>query len=370
MDAFAVPPPGRVPGFIPPSPARLRPLATALTVLFCVIGLVVLAVALMLFFRGWLVAKTIDGPMMSATTANAVDTTVTVLVTLQLVLTVAVATVFIVWQVRHARNAQVLGFRGELGPGWAVGGWFLPGANFVIPAVQIFGSSRHSDPAAAARPDRRGRGLAIVAVWAAAFGIGALMSTFPVFPDSSEPEQLARQIAAADQLGGIGGLILTVAAVLAMIMVRVLSTRQERALAAAGVSVGPSAPSWAASGQPPWPSSGQPTWATPPVGAPAAGPPAASAGSTPAPTGYPSQPAGLPPTRHVDAAVTQPVMPPPPPPPTTRTTASGVAGSPPPDAAPAHEGPGHDGLGHDEASNDDDAPEPPSAPPAPAPPPL
>ena len=45
----------------------------------------------------------------------------------------AIGVVFIIWQFRHAKNAQVLGARGGLGPGWAIGGWFIPLANYVLP---------------------------------------------------------------------------------------------------------------------------------------------------------------------------------------------------------------------------------------------
>ncbi len=67
--------------------------------------------------------------------------------------------VFIIWQFRHAKNAQVLGAYGGLGPGWAIGGWFVPFANYVLPAMQMHQSSRASDieGRAAGRSGPRGR---------------------------------------------------------------------------------------------------------------------------------------------------------------------------------------------------------------------
>jgi hypothetical protein len=42
------------------------------------------------------------------------------------------AAVFITWQHRHAVNADALaGSRVVLGPGWAIGGWFVPCANWL-----------------------------------------------------------------------------------------------------------------------------------------------------------------------------------------------------------------------------------------------
>jgi hypothetical protein len=67
---------------------------------------------------------------------------------------VVLAALFITWQYRHAKNARLLGQQGGLGPGWAVGGWFIPLANFVLPAVQLFGASAMSATGpTAAEPD-------------------------------------------------------------------------------------------------------------------------------------------------------------------------------------------------------------------------
>ncbi len=82
---------------------------------------------------------------------------------------------FIVWQFRHAKNARALGERGGLGPGWAIGGWFVPLANFVLPGVQIHQSSRMSDSAAAGEPDAKGKGAADRHRLGGAARLGALL---------------------------------------------------------------------------------------------------------------------------------------------------------------------------------------------------
>ena len=85
----------------------------------------------------------------------------------------AIAITFIIWQFRHAKNAQVLGSYGGLGPGWAIGGWFIPVANYVLPAVQLHQSSRSSD-VAARRQGRRGQGSGLVILWAILWGLSSL----------------------------------------------------------------------------------------------------------------------------------------------------------------------------------------------------
>ena len=72
------------------------------------------------------------------------------------------------------RTPRSLGVRGASGPGWAIGGWFIPLANFVLPGVQLFQSSKASDVDAPLRgPVAEGRRRSIIA-WAIAFGLGAI----------------------------------------------------------------------------------------------------------------------------------------------------------------------------------------------------
>ena len=53
-------------------------------------------------------------------------------------LMIAVFVLTIVWQWRLAKNHQLLGRPDTaFGPGWAIGAWFIPLANFVIPILQL-----------------------------------------------------------------------------------------------------------------------------------------------------------------------------------------------------------------------------------------
>ena len=53
-------------------------------------------------------------------------------------LMIAIFVLTIVWQWRLAKNHQLLGRPGTaFGPGWAIGAWFIPLANLVIPILQL-----------------------------------------------------------------------------------------------------------------------------------------------------------------------------------------------------------------------------------------
>lgn len=78
--------------------------------------------------------------------ATAADNAVLTLAVLVIILTLATAAVFIAWQYNHALNAVALRGPLDLGPGWAIGGWFIPLANLVLPFLQIRQAARASDP--------------------------------------------------------------------------------------------------------------------------------------------------------------------------------------------------------------------------------
>ncbi|MCW6009469.1 DUF4328 domain-containing protein [Micromonospora sp. CPCC 205371] len=60
------------------------------------------------------------------------------------------ATLVVVWLYRARRNLDKLGTaEGAMGPGWAIGGWFIPFANFVIPFRVTSAVARGSLPGSA-----------------------------------------------------------------------------------------------------------------------------------------------------------------------------------------------------------------------------
>ena len=145
----------------------------------------------------------------------------------------ALAALFIVWQWRHAKNGEALGAHGRLGPSWAIGGWFVPVANLVLPAVQL---SQSSSPGSRTRR--------WIVPWAITFGVAAVIWTSSVlsFPEAdadghpilttSQDVDTAR---ASDLAAAAGYALYAIAAVLAVAMVRALSVRQAAASAASGL---------------------------------------------------------------------------------------------------------------------------------------
>jgi hypothetical protein len=159
------------------------------------------------------------------------------------------AAVFITWQHRHAVNADSLaGGAAALGPGWAIGGWFVPCANWLLPGMQLFGASRASDPGLPVQPTAgRGRGSPLVVVWAVMFALGNALAVagWATFPDEDDVSVLAdledfvSDATLADRMVAAGFVITAAAAVLAAVMVQSLSRRQTaRAAALAAIPVG------------------------------------------------------------------------------------------------------------------------------------
>ena len=53
-------------------------------------------------------------------------------------LTIAILVLTIVWEWRLAHNHELLGRPGTtFGPGWAIGAWFIPIANLILPFLQF-----------------------------------------------------------------------------------------------------------------------------------------------------------------------------------------------------------------------------------------
>jgi Domain of unknown function (DUF4328) len=65
---------------------------------------------------------------------------------LTLVSQVALIVLTMIWLFRIAKNHQALGRRLTWGPGWAIGGWFLPPILYVIPFLMLRESWKAADP--------------------------------------------------------------------------------------------------------------------------------------------------------------------------------------------------------------------------------
>ena len=141
---------------------------------------------------------------------------------------IGTAAAFIVWLYLARKNIAVWGIQGlHWGPGWAVGGWFIPFANFVIPKLVVdtvwSGSDLGPNDTYATR---RSTGF----IWS--WWLIYLCSGFAAIA------YVRHQFRPADDLAFIGGYNATntipsiVAAALAIILVRRITDLQERRQAA------------------------------------------------------------------------------------------------------------------------------------------
>jgi hypothetical protein len=82
------------------------------------------------------------------------------------VATMATAVVTMIWMFRIARNHRTLHRGGTWGPGWAIGGWFLPPLLFVIPTLMFRELWKASDPEIAIGGDwRKNRTNPLIPLW-------------------------------------------------------------------------------------------------------------------------------------------------------------------------------------------------------------
>jgi Domain of unknown function (DUF4328) len=207
-----LPVPPTLPARAKTAPAALRRLgglATALTVLLPMAAVANAYAAFAFFDR----ASLLGGPLPTFSEITDADDTVASAMAAVLLLQLVVGVVWIVWQYRHARNATRLGHQHQLGPAWAIGGWFIPVANLVLPYRQLMDSARAS----------AGGAHRVLYAWWASIVASVLLIANGFRLHSSD-------VRTADQMRGAGSAGLAFAAVLAVVVVRVTTNRQRRAI--------------------------------------------------------------------------------------------------------------------------------------------
>lgn len=91
--------------------------------------------------------------------------------------TLATAVVTMIWLYRIAANHRDLGRRVTFGPGWAIGGWFLPPGLWVIPALFTREHWKAAEPTSPPGDEswRRSPEPVLVWVWFVLFGVAPLI---------------------------------------------------------------------------------------------------------------------------------------------------------------------------------------------------
>jgi hypothetical protein len=143
-----------------------------------------------------------------------------------LLMFVPTAIAWLLWQYRAHANLRALGVANlSFSPGWAVGWWFIPFANIVMPYLTVRELWKASNPEAGAIEWKARGGAAIIGFWwagrlgmQALFQIGSVLTSDSAFP-TSNPSSTAFLLA--------GDLVVVAWAILAILLVRGVDSRQE-----------------------------------------------------------------------------------------------------------------------------------------------
>jgi hypothetical protein len=150
---------------------------------------------------------------------------------LAVMLMIAVFVLIVIWLWRAAKNLEVLGRANpSLGPGWAIGGWFIPLANFVLPALVINDTWRGADPRVAiGRADwKRAPGSGLFVVWWIAFVAAGLLGIVSGgFSNESGEYETIADFRNGTSFAIAQAALYSVAAVLGALFVRALTRRQD-----------------------------------------------------------------------------------------------------------------------------------------------
>ena len=230
-------PPGGPPAAYGP-PARwrsLRGITTALTWLF-VAHIVLTALLIIGVFNHLRVLsdKEAGGLVFDTKAVNDANAFPAAMIILSGFVALAIFVLLIIWLYRAAKNNEALGRQNpRLGPGWAIGGWFIPVANLVIPFIIMDDVWRGADPSIARGDPAWRRTSTLGAIWA--WLVTAVIFTIPSFIASSsgdvradEPDKVRRD----DILRIIGAFGAILAAVFAIVVTRRIAARQEECLRA------------------------------------------------------------------------------------------------------------------------------------------
>src|SRR4051795_1917022 len=137
----------------------------------------------------------------------------------------ATAVLWIIWQFRHAKNAVALRGRTGLAPGWAIGGWFIPVGNFVVPELQLMQAAKASDPALpAGQPAASGKAPGVLYGWWALFVASAVLnvSGSGIRPGRDDPGFDIDKYTQADRVQGFAMLVFIAAAIAGIFLVKTL----------------------------------------------------------------------------------------------------------------------------------------------------
>lgn len=138
---------------------------------------------------------------------------------------IAALVLLVVWTWRSAHNARALGRTGaRLAPGWAIGAWFIPLANFVLVYLLVSDLWRSSDPDTEPGDGwRRLPGSPLVRLWIVAYvgGVALLFAAVALAVTGTTGVSTTRSLLV------LGGVVGAAGTALAIPVVREITGRQE-----------------------------------------------------------------------------------------------------------------------------------------------
>lgn len=153
--------------------------------------------------------------------------------TVQGVATVATAVVTMVWMYRLAKNHRTLHRGTTWGPGWAVGGWFLPPLLYVIPTLVLRELWKASDPDVPIGGDWRSRSTSpLVWTWFAVYSLVPavlfVVQSANGFGLGASERDMAQRVVDDQALTIVGSVLTVAAAVVFGLLVRQITGRHRR----------------------------------------------------------------------------------------------------------------------------------------------
>jgi hypothetical protein len=145
-------------------------------------------------------------------------------------ISLAIFVVLVVFLFRASKNTELWNTSTRTWtPGWAIAGWFIPLANFVIPFLVVRDIWRRTPEPAGARGDARPVGNWILLVWWVLFVVGAIGIRLDIGPDTLSEHRTE------DWIHLLAAIAVAASAVPLIVIVRTLARRQrDTAFPAAG----------------------------------------------------------------------------------------------------------------------------------------
>lgn len=237
----AMGPAGWGPGYAAPMPPKpLGGLAIATNILLAIAAAAAAYSTYAFFHRASVFGDIQDGDFSALMNAGDADDPVKTALALTVLSGLPIAVLYIIWSYRARTNIESWqGPRPRLSKGWAIGAWFIPLANLVLPGMVANDIVNGTDPRSAHPGGRAGGKGLLWAWWGTWVGSMVLFSIGLSLRDSEDDldngnvtfDAYVSNAKTADSLSGTASVLRLAAAVLAILVVHRISTMQAQRIA-------------------------------------------------------------------------------------------------------------------------------------------